>query len=84
MSLPLSRRGILRMALAPAFLPQLQLQDLAPTASATSFGLPSFFDDSECPWHCFVIERRRHILAGATDVTGNDEALNFRCAFADA
>ena len=25
-----------------------------------------------------------HILTGATDVTGNDKALNFRCAFADA
>jgi len=33
MTLELSRRRILQMALAPAFLPQQQMQDLAPTAS---------------------------------------------------
>ncbi len=33
MSMSLSRRSILRMALAPAFLPRAQVQDLAPTAS---------------------------------------------------
>jgi hypothetical protein len=33
MSMPLSRRRVLQMALVPAFLPRPQLQDLAPTAS---------------------------------------------------
>ena len=33
MSMPLSRRRVLKMALAPAFLRQPQFQDLAPTAS---------------------------------------------------
>ncbi len=33
MSMALSRRTVLQLALAPAFLPRPQVQDLAPTAS---------------------------------------------------
>ena len=39
MSMPLSRRTVLQMALVPAFLPRPQLQDLAPTASRVYPGM---------------------------------------------
>ena len=41
MSMPLSRRRVLQLALAPALLPQAQVQDLAPTASRVYPGMDS-------------------------------------------